>query len=128
MLHTTQSKEKISKKKKSKILKSKQNAFIFSDIVKTQAETATSQSPYQSPLLAVLKPIDIKFKNTQDSEDEAPYSSSHSRYEEKSMVSEAAIINPMAAAAWKNLEAAAGGDDSVPVVGRDEEDDEYKYE
>jgi hypothetical protein len=59
MLHTTQSKEKISKKKKSKILKSKQNAFIFSDIVKTQAETTTSQSP----LVAVLKPIDIKFGN-----------------------------------------------------------------
>ena len=43
------------------------------------------------------------------------------------MVSDAAIINPITVAAWKNLEA-ADGDDSVPVAGRDEEDDEYEYE
>jgi hypothetical protein len=51
-------------------------------------------------VVPVLKAIEIKFKNTQDSEEEEP-SSSHSRYEEKSMVSDADIVNPMSIAAWK---------------------------
>jgi hypothetical protein len=38
------------------------------------------------------------------------------------MVSDAAIVNPISVAAWKNLEEADGEEDSVPVVGRDEQE------